>query len=250
MKLTIPPNRFSIDGIPTEVDQRVFNGEDSVLPKIIFINPDTGECSFERSAMIRMFTFSGTALLTPSAFNSNLSHLNVDTLDRPRLHGDLLILNLQKGVAYTREEIKNLLEECKACKSLVGKIVLLRTQLMASILNITDNTGTPDYNRLSKTQKDRPGLTANGAVELSSRSPSAIMVDNISFELQDDDTGFSATQRLAVPDGDGFVPLVYHVGNTQGEDFVDKCNGKRAHIELGNPPEGLSGYPAGVYIDE
>ncbi|MFH0821079.1 MAG: cyclase family protein [Candidatus Peregrinibacteria bacterium] len=248
--LTIPPNRFSIDGMPTEVELRLFDGQDRVLPRIMFANLETGNDMPERSAIVHTFAFNGTTLLTPSAWDEQRPNLNIDTLDRTRLRGRLLVLDLVKGVQYGREEIKRLLDGermLEGCRSEV--IVLLRTQLMDRVLSITDATGVPDYEKLAGIQEDRPGLTPDGAVVLQEIEPKVVMIDNISFEPSRRDPGFHATQRLAAPNGKKFTPLVYHVGNTGNCDFKERHNGKPVRIELGNPPEGLLGYPVGVFVE-
>ena len=247
MNLTVPPNKFSIDSVPTKVEWHVFDGCDSVLPKIEFVNPDTGESTDERSALVHIFAFNGTALLTPSAWDKECHNLKIDNIDRGRLDGSLLVLDLDIGVTYGREEIQRLLCD-EPRKNIEENIVLLRTKLMQRVLATADERGVPDYDALAETQKNRPGLTPDGAMELQEIKPRAIMIDNISFEPNNGIPGFHATQRLAHPKGSEFTPLIYHVGNTGDSDFKNKYNGKSVRIELGNPPENLSGYPVGVYV--
>gem|GEM_PF-3844663 len=253
--LTIPPDKFSIDSMPTTVEPRYFDGKDAVLPEIEFENPNTGAKTFERSAMVKNFAFNGTALLTPSAFDGECENLNLDTVDRSKLEGELLILDLEQGVRYGREEIRALLKargvDLEGEDPVQKHIVLFRTKLMVEVLGITDENGNPDYDKLGKIQKDRPGITREGAAELHRiLNPKAVMIDNISFEANGA-VGFHATQKLASPNtetGD-FTPLVYHVGGTDPHDFTEKNQGKEVRIELGNPPKKqLTGYPVGVHV--
>lgn len=250
---TVSPDQFSIDSMPTTVAPRTFDEQDPDLPEIIFEHPETGDKTHERSALVTNFCFNGTALLTPSAFDSKCSDLNVDTIDRTKLQGDLLILDLEPGIQYGRAEIRSLLDKAgiDLDRTVSEHIVLFRTRLMDAVLETTDEKGNPDYDRLAEVQKDRPGITPDGARELhETLRPRAIMVDNISFE-PNGTNGFHATQELAAPNpatGE-FTPLVYHIGNTDTSNFKERCDKEKVHIELGNPPrQKLTGYPVGVYV--
>ena len=255
VSLTVPPDKFSIDGVPTTVTPRFFDGRDGVLPAIEFVHPGTGTVTREQSAVVESFGFNGTALLTPKAFDSTCQGLNIDTLDRSRLHGNLLILNLEPGIKYGIAEIRRLLEAQGVSlepRDIPEYIVLFRTRLMEQVLKTTDGMGVPDYSRLAVTQENRPGITAEGARYLQELGlAKAFMIDNISFEVQGQ-KGFHATQLLANPKPEQveFTPLVYHVGNTEDERVIDELKGKIARIEIGNPPKkALSGYSAGVFIE-
>ena len=253
INLSIPPNQFSIDSVPTVVEPRFFDGNDPDLPRITFENPHTGEKTPEQSAVVKNFCFNGTALLTPAAFDKKCGALNIDTISRANLSGPLLILDLEAGVAYDREKMKELLDrrDIRLKYPEPEFIVLFRTQLMKRVLEVTDEKGVPDYGKLAAVQQNRPGLTREGAVELQSRGFAKVfMVDNISFEVNGA-KGFHATQELAAPDAETgkFTPLVYHVGKTEADNFTEENNGKNVSIELGNPPrKGLTGYPVGVYV--
>lgn len=255
INLTVSPDKFSIDGVPTTVKPRIFDGQDHVLPRIAFENPNTGVTTCEQSAVVTNFGFNGTALLTPKAFDGECKRLNIDTIDRSRLNGELLILDLESGVQYGIAEIRNLLETqgiSLETHSVPEYIVLFRTRLMKQVLETTDETGTPDYPKLSKTQKNRPGITPDGAIYLQQLGlAKTFMVDNISFEVPGQQ-GFHATQLLAnpKPDEGDFTPLVYHVGGTDNENFTAECQGRNVRIEIGNPPKKeLSGYSAGVFVE-
>lgn len=257
--LSIPPNRFSIDGMPTTVTPRYFDGNDKSLPEIPFTNPTTGKITHEGSAVVTNFCFNGTALLTPSAFDRECreSGLNVDRIDRSKLSGQLLVLDLEPGIQYGREEIRNLLESQgieldDPDNPPQQYIVLFRTRLMNAVLGITDEKSTPDYEKLKKVQENRPGLTIEGARELTkSGIAKTIMIDNISFETENHEKGYKATGILANanPATGEFTPLVYHVGHTENPQFATDHNGKKVRVELGNPPQGLWGYPVGVYVE-
>lgn len=253
--LTIAPDQFSIDSMPTTVEPRFFDGKDAELSQIEFENPNTGAKTFERSAVVRNFGFNGTALLTPSAFDGECGNLNLDTVDRSKLEGKILILDLEQGVQYGREEVRALLEtqgiDLEDHDFVERRIVLFRTKLMAAVLDVTDEKGNPDYDKLAKVQENRPGITREGAAELHRiLNPKAVMIDNISFEVNGA-AGFHATQELASPNPQTgeFTPLVYHVGATDAPDFTEKNQGRKVRIEVGNPPKKqLTGYPVGVYL--
>ncbi len=257
--LTIPPNVFSMDSVPTKVSPRFFDGNDRVLrlPKICFVNPNTGEETYERSALISSFAFNGTAMLTPSAFDKTCGDLNMDTVPRSKLQGELLVLDLEQGVQYGRKEMETLLKkigiETDSERSIEDCIVLCRTKLMKDVLEITDDKGNPDYDQLPKSQKNRPGFLPEGAEFLHKIvKPKVIMIDGISFEPPGV-SGFSATQALAninKETGD-FTPLVYHVGNTDNPNFTEEWNGQNVQIEAGNiPQERLTGHPVAVYLEK
>lgn len=255
--LTVPPNKFSIDHVPTEVTPRIFDGEDKVLSgaEISFEHPDTGVITYEKTAEVRQLCFNGTALLTPKAFDGTCEGLNIDTIDRSRLSGELLILNLEPGIQYGIAEIRGLLEGQGISlepRSVPEYVVLFRTKLMSQALETTDDDGKPDYSKLNPTQGNRPGITEEGARYLGQLGlAKTYMIDNISFEKPGEKL-FHATQLLANPKPETveFTPLVYHIGNTEGADFVEKCQGKRVRIELGNPPtKELPGYPVGVFVE-
>jgi hypothetical protein len=255
INLTISPDRFSIDGVPTTTKTRNFDGKDAPLPEITFEHPETRALTSEQSANVENFVFNGTALLTPKAVDGACQGLNIDTLERSRLSGKLLILNLESGIQYGMVEIRSLLEAqgiSLEAHSVPEYIVLFRTRLMKQVLETTDETGTPAYSKLSEIQKNRPGITPEGAKYLQQLGlANAFMVDNISFEVPGQQ-GFHATQLLANPKpGEGeFTPLVYHVGNTENDEFTSENQGKRVRIELGNPPKKeLPGYPVGVFIE-
>ncbi|MCF7830762.1 cyclase family protein, partial [Candidatus Gracilibacteria bacterium] len=253
--LTVSPDEFSIDHVPTIVTPRFFDGKETnrpdALTEIPFTNPETGEASHEQSADIKIFGFNGTALLTPKAFDNNCGKLNLDTVDRTKLRGPLLILDLIKDVQYGVEEILELLKN-QEVSSVEGHIILFRTKLMEEVLKITDKRGFPDYERLTLIQKNRPGLTPEGALALQKNGrANAIMIDNISFESNETE-GFHATQNLSKPEPDTgeFTPLIYHVTGTSADDFVEKHNRKNTRIEIGNPPKKqLSGHPVGVFVE-
>ena len=164
------------------------------------------------------------------------------------LSGKLLILDLAEGIQYDRKEIGRLLASAPK-GTIKHSILLLRTKFMQKVLGVTDQGGVPNYKKLAAIQQGRPGLTPDGAAALHDLEPNAIMIDNISFEPLGAN-GFHATQRLASPIGDKFTPLVYRVGHTEDDDFTTKYNGNSVRIELGNPPEGLTGYPVGVYVEK
>jgi hypothetical protein len=135
--LTVAPDEFSIDNMPPTVELRIFDGHDPDLPRIPFRHPLTGIESSERSALVTNFCFNGTALLTPSAFDDTCGDLNVDTIDRSRLTGDLLILDLEPGVKYDENALTSLIQEAKITPPIseaARYIVLFRTRLMARVL--------------------------------------------------------------------------------------------------------------------
>jgi len=255
LNLTVSPDQFSIDGIPPTVEPRVFDGKDPVLPKIIFNNLNTNLPTPEQSAIVSNFCFNGTALLTPKAFDSRCKNLSIDTVDRSKLSGKLLILDLEPGIRYGIYEIRHLLE-IQGIKlehrSVPEYIVLFRTKLMNQVLGTTNKNGVPDDSKLDETQKNRPGITPEGARFLRQLGlAKTFMIDNISFEVPGQ-KGFYATQLLANPNTEtsNFTPLVYHVGNTENDRFAKDHQGKNARIEIGNPPKKeLPGYPVGVFVE-
>lgn len=255
INLTVSPDKFSIDGIPTTLKPRIFDGQDPVLPRIAFEHPHTRATTCEQSAVVENFGFNGTALLTPKAFDGECKGLNIDTIDRSRLNGELLILNLEPGIQYGIAEIRSLLEAQGISlepRSVPEYIVLFSTRLMKQVLETTNETGTPDYSKLSETQKNRPGITPDGARYLQQLGlAKTFMIDNISFEVPGQQ-GFHATQLLANPrpENGEFTPLVYHIGGTDNENFTAECQGKNVRIEIGNPPKKeLTGYPVGVFAE-
>ena len=195
--MTVPHDRFSIDNQPTKVQGRIFDGKD--LDLIVFVDADTGAISHERSATIELFGFNGTAVLTPCAFNNMLKQ-DVHDINEDSLEGNLLVLELEKGVAYGHKELKQLLykkgvvdeegEKEGTCKISEKQIVLFKTGIMDKVLANAVKDGMVDYGELAKTQEGRPGITAEGARYLSYLNfAKAFAVDNISFETKSSDEG-------------------------------------------------------------
>lgn len=122
---------------------------------------------------------------------------------------------------------------------------------MEKILETVDEKGIPCGEQFGMIQRDRPGITADGARFLAGLDIArAYMIDNTSFELPGTE-GYHATQILMNPEPakNAFIPLVYHVANTTSQEFNDliKTGNARARIELGNVPSvPLPGYPVAV----
>ena len=260
LDLTIAPDEFCIDGIPTKVTERVFDGNYHPLPKILFRDPETRGRSYERSALIKMFGFNGTAVLTPSAVNRR-SNLYIQDIQPSSLEGQLLVLDLLPGVGYGVKEMTDLL----ITNSILGRndrrvddkkyIILFRTGLMDNVLQTVKANGVPDYHQLDSTQENRAGILPDGAVLLTQlHIASAYMIDNISFETNEGSkNGFAATQILMNPNQRKrtFAPLIYHVVKTLSKEFDEIARDyAHAQITLGNIPRNspLQGYPVAVKI--
>ncbi|HIH05307.1 TPA: hypothetical protein HA281_00970 [Candidatus Woesearchaeota archaeon] len=262
--LTVPQNEFCLDGIPTEVTIARFDGTHApvegspTLDRIVFTDPATQSESTEESALIGTFAFNGTALLTPSAVNEQYrTSLGVRQVTNEQREGKLLVLDLASGTRYSREGITGLLQcagilDCHCQKTAAQRYILLfRTGLMGKILETVDEKGVPDGEQFGMVQRDRPGITADGARFLAGLDiAKAYMIDNTSFELPGT-KGYLATQILMNPEPakNAFVPLVYHVTNTTSQEFDDviKTGKARARIEVGNVPSvPLPGYPVAV----
>ncbi|PJC37236.1 hypothetical protein CO046_01530 [Candidatus Peregrinibacteria bacterium CG_4_9_14_0_2_um_filter_53_11] len=258
--LTVPQSEWSIDGVPTTVEPRTFDGKDKKLIKILFDSITDGSEHPEISASVTTFGFNGTALLTPSAFDRGRRQSNLDTLDRRRLGGPLLVLDLKEGAQYGSTEMAELLRaqdiDPNRRYGVPEYIVLFRTRLMNAVLNTADERGVPDYGRLGEVQRNRPGILPSGARLLAKTGlAQAVMIDNISFEPFGSDDGFQATQHLMGLEKPNrphiFTPLVYHVNGTEGDDFVETFQFAQARIEMGNPPlAALPGYPVGVFAED
>ena len=286
--MTVPHDRFSIDNQPTIVKPRTFDGKD--LEEICFTNLATNRVSHERSASIETFGFNGTAIVTPSAFDQSIT-LDVHDIERNLLEdvyssqdvklvvpvcidsnqlcGSLLVLELKTGVAYGPDELRKMLDKknrlYKDGKAMsTGYIVLFKTGLMDRILEITDENGIPDENKLKEIQKNRPGITHEGARYLSDLGIAKVYaIDNISFETETGSrNGFLATQSLmnrannfltSQKPTPSFTPLVYHVARTTHPVFEDMLQCSYPHeatIELGNIPgyRPLPGYPVSFRV--
>ncbi len=260
LDLTVPQNRFTIDGIPTQVRTRILDGNDASLPKIVFKDFNTQKCSYEKAVSIETFAFNGTTLLSPWAVNDRYD-LGVQHVKYSQLEGKLLILNFEPGKHYGALEITELLQD----RGILNKhgqkvnadkyIILCRTGLMDKILEIVDEQGVPDYDKLKKIQKNRTGLKIEGAKLLAKLDIAhAYLIDNISFEtLEDSKKGFVSTQLLMNPNEKErtFAPLVYHIAKTTKQEFKSLIELKNIYvrIELGNILDILlPGYPVSVKL--
>ncbi|UCC91769.1 MAG: hypothetical protein JSV39_00660 [Candidatus Aenigmatarchaeota archaeon] len=256
MDLTVHPNEFTIDEIPTHVRNRKFDGKDIPL-EIIFKSPKSKIESHERGGYAdQIHGFNGTCIFTPAGPYGNLD-IGVFDIVPGQLEGDLAVVNLEKGVSYGTMEIAEALREAgitdKYGKPLLDRkyIVLFETGLMDKILKITDKDGIPDFKKLEEIQKDSPGITEDGAEFLKFRDlAKSYAIDNISYETSEGSkNGFQATQLLmnVKTEKRKFTPLVYQVGKSKKPEFyqiVKKGNGYAA-IGLGNPPhmKGLASWP-------
>jgi hypothetical protein len=134
-----------------------------------------------------------------------------------------------------------------------GRDIPFDTGLMDKILKTTDKDGIPDFKKLDEIQKDRPGITEDGAEFLKFLDiAKSYAIDNISYETEGGSkNGFKATQLLmnVKPDKRKFTPLVYHVGKTTKPEFLtyqaENKGDIYAAIGLGNPPymKGLASWP-------
>ena len=233
LDLAIPSDKFSIDDIPTGLRKRVFDGNDHPLPKVRFVDPETQVPSFERGVSLDMFSFNGTTIAAPSTVNEN-SNLDVHDIAEDQLDGELLIVEMEEGVAYGEKELRQQLPETGSY------IILLKTGLMDEVMEVVKD-GRPDYDRLDEIHKRRPGIAMEGARYLARIGIAKVVaIDHLTFERADGiPKGLMATQVMMNKDEERrtFVPIVYHVHRTTTSEFKELAKGKiHARIELGNVP--------------
>ncbi len=258
MDLTVHPSEFTIDEIPTHVKNRKFDGKDIPL-EIIFKSPKSKIESHERAGYAdKIHGFNGTCIFTPAGTHGNLD-IGVFDIKSEQLEEDLAVVPLEKGVSYGKIEIMDALHDVgitdKYGKPVFDRkyIVLFDTGLMDKILKTTDKDGIPDFAKLDEIQKNRPGITEDGAEYLSWLDiAKSYAIDNISYETSEGSkNGFQATQLLmnVKPEKRKFTPLVYHVGKTTKPEFLiyqaENKGNIYAAIGLGNPPymKGLASWP-------
>jgi len=254
--LTIPMNKFSVDGINTVVLTKTFDGKDINLGSLEeplaleFKNPNNNEISFETSNLITNFGFNGTALLTPSAFfNSNL---NVNSIKSTDLESELLLLNISKLKDCNATALKELIEKSNV-DTTKKYIIVFYTGYMSKLEN-NYTSGNPDSDFWAE-QSNRPYLTIDAVEYLNELNiAKAYIIDNVSFEAS---TGmannFPVTSLLVNHNEDtkDFTPLIYHIIiDKQNLEYIQVNRDKiKIRIELGNVPTGnISGYSVKVIL--
>ncbi len=247
LDLAIPSDKFSIDSIPTRLRKRVFSGEDEPLVQVRFVDPETQVPSFEQGVSLEMFSFNGTTIAAPATVNEN-STLDVHDIREDQLEGELLIVEMEEGVAYGEQELRRQLPETGSY------IILLKTGLMDEVMQVVKD-GKPDYDRLDEIHKRRPGISMDGARYLARIGiAKVIAIDHLSFERADGiPKGLMATQIMMNRNEElrTFVPIIYHASRTTTPEFAELAKRRiHARIELGNVPDHrpLPNYPCSFKV--
>jgi len=252
--ITLAMNEFSVDGIKTTIQDKIFDGKDINLGteetpiSLEFKNPLNSDVNYERSNLITNFGFNGTALLTPAALFNN--EIGINQLQEEQLQQHLLLIDVSKEKEITSKFLEDFLSKNNVDLS-EKYIVIFYTGYMENKSNYSN--GTPN-DIFWENQADRPHLIAE-AVEFLNKIDIATTyaIDNVSFEKPGSDKeNFPVTSNLInLKEDNSFKALVYHIIITK-EDLIlmkDNMCKLKVKIELGNVPRGvIRGYSVSVKV--
>lgn len=250
--ITLPINKFSVDGIKTTYNERYFDGEDINLGtsenpvSLQFKRLSDEKIFYEKSAQLSTFLFNGSCVLTPYAISDTM--LGINEISYDSLHAETLVLRLEESCIYDLEETKKLFASVDLSSQY---IIIFYTSYMQKYSDLYLD-GIPSSEFWDK-QKKRPYFTQEAAqwiVDLGIAK--CFVIDNVSFEgLNGSKDFFPVTTTLMNVNENSktFIPLVYHAKISEEIYMLSRKNQFFCSIELGNTPEGiLPGYSVKIHL--
>ena len=240
--ISLPINKFSVDGIKTAYKERYFDGRDINLGtsenpiSLQFKRLSDGKVFYEKSVQLNTFLFNGSCILTPYAISD--TELGINEIRYDSLNADALLLKLEENKMYDLDATKSLFSSV----DLKSKyIIIFYTSYMYKYSHLYSD-GIPSKEFWDK-QQNRPYFTKEAAqwiVELNIAK--CFIIDNVSFEGNDGAKDyFPVTTTLMNVDENNktFVPLIYHANISNKIYKISQNNKLFCRIELGNTPKGI-----------